>query len=239
MEINTKISPFAEYQELFKHSLQPIEFAAIPTERFVWACDVQNENELFTSAFLLGVIQSPLYEDEAPVALTHSKKLFIITSKHNRSAAAMIAIVNEKTGNVFIGPDNGLGISFFKDYLNDDIKVFNVSTKLLEAIKRESNNEMAYSLIKQQPLFKGRLEEVNFLGSEEELIRDSKGRPKILQARIWIDLYGNIKTTVQSTLLNEAKECNAQVKVILNGIGKPVIFAETFSQAAKRAIAFL
>lgn len=229
----TKINLFSS-KNTFKDHRQPIAFVSLKTERFDRTYDQLDENEHFAMTFLLGIIQSPLYEDKKPVALTRSKKLFILTSKS--VGDPNIAIVNEKTGNSYIGPNNGLGTSFFKDYSREDITVFNISEITLDQIRNEKNNELARLLIQEQSLFKGLLEEEHFLGSESDLKRDTKGRPKTLQARIWIDLYGNIKTTLQSPLLDEVKALNANVKVFLNSVEKSVIFAETFSQVSENDI---
>ena len=211
LAIKTKISSLADYHQ--SYDLEPIEFAIVQTERVVWPQRITDANELFSLSFLLGMIQSPLYENKTAIALTHSKKLFILAPAL-KTLETLIAIVNEKTGNIYIGPNNGLGTSFFKDYPKKDIAAFNISPHLLETIKNESNNEIAYLMIKQQPPFNGHLKELDYL--ETNLKRDSKGRPQKLQARIWIDAYGNIKTTAQSPILNEAKKENASVKVQLN-----------------------
>src|SRR5262249_50728480 len=70
----------------------------------------------------------------------------------------------------------------------------------------------------------------DFLGEVEDLIKDENGCPIKIKAKIWIDLYGNMKTTIPSWLLNEAKQLHASISVIINGIKKTVVLAETFSQ---------
>lgn len=202
--------------------LPPLPFSTLNTERFVFNVS----DQLFDQTFLLGVIQSSLFPEEESIPLTQAKKFFIakqLTGDH-------LAIVNHQTGNVFIGPNNGLGTSFFKDFPEEKIEVRVLSDEALDAICEEKNNETAFALIQEQPKFNRRLETVEYLGNEEALIRDDQGRLKTLRAKIWIDLYGNIKTTMQSELLNEAKRNAARVQVSLNGIQQPVIFADTFFQ---------
>lgn len=230
LDIKTALVDAFDEKNASKNRLQSIAFESVRTERFIWFQNNLDENELFDLSFLLGMIQSPLYGENSEGALTRAKKLFIITPAFNTAETGLIAIVNEKTGNIFIGANNGLGTSFFKEYPKEDVSCFLIANQVLETIKNEKNNEIAYTIIKQQEPFQGELKEIPFFGNESVLIRDPMGRPEKLQARIWIDLYGNIKTTLQSQLLNEAKKNHANVKIILNGIEKSAIFAETFSQ---------
>jgi S-adenosylmethionine hydrolase len=149
---------------------------------------------------------------------------------------SLIAIINHTNGNGFIGPNNGIGSSFFKHFPKEDIETFHLTKEAFESIKSENNNELAYLLIKQQPLFKEDLKEIDFLREEKDLIKDRQGRPKRLKAKIWVDLYGNIKTSAQSPLLNEVKRLKATVQVNLNGVQKTVAFAETFSQVSEEQL---
>ncbi len=200
--------------------LAPLTFRTLHTERFIF----ENSNNLFDQTFLLGVIQSSLYSEEG--TLTEAKKFFIAKPSKEDS----LAIVNHQTGNVFIGPNNGLGTSFFKDYPEENVEVHVLSSKAVNAVCEEKNNEAAYALIEKQPKFDLPLETVEYIG---QLLRDKHGRLKTLRAKIWIDLYGNIKTTMTSDLLNEAKRTGARVEVSLNGVQQPVIFADTFFQVPK------
>ena len=98
------------------------------------------------------------------------------------------------------------------------------------------NNESAYKTILAQPLCTKRPTELNFLGDESALTRNKQGWPKALRSRIWIDAYGNIKTTAQTIILDEAKQHHAMVLVELNGIKKHLIFAKTFSQVPAKTL---
>jgi S-adenosylmethionine hydrolase len=231
--LKNRLSPTELPLNAIQHGSKPIEFATLNNERFVLE-EGENDNlssgALFERAYLLGVVQSSLYAKEKPLALTSSKKIFIANSP---VFASCIAIVNFKTGNIFIGPNNGLGTSFFKNYSKDDCAVFSLSQQVVEVIRNEQNNEIAYALITQQPLFNNTVEEIKLFGDDSVLIRDSDGRPKEIQALIWIDVYGNIKTTLESTILDEVRNRHADVDVVINGVTRSVIFAETFSEVAE------
>lgn len=197
----------------------PIKFEALQTDRLIW-----KEEEIFDQAYLLGIIQSSLYQDETHTA---SKKLFIIQSE-----SPLIAISNQKTGNIYIGPNNGLGTSFFKNFSHKEFDVFSLAS--LAEILFETNNEVLYAYLQQQPRFLGQLIEVSLLSDSP--IRDISGRLKKIDGNIWVDLYGNIKTTVPSSLLIEAKKTKAHIKVRLNGEEKEVIFANTFSEVPENQL---
>jgi S-adenosylmethionine hydrolase len=226
LDIRNRVILTVEYQRQLD-ALSPLEFECVHTERFIYNAHFLDENELFDKAFLLGIVPSSLYQDGQTVALTHSKKLFLPDSMP--SSDLLIAIVNHKNGNIFIGPNNGLGSAFINNS-HKEIEVFTLTKEVFETIKKENNNEVILSILKQQTHFYGRLSEIDFLGGQEDLIKDEWGRPKSLKAKIWVDLYGNIKTTVSSTLLNEVKQLHASVDVLLNGVKRRVSFAETFSQ---------
>jgi S-adenosylmethionine hydrolase len=209
------------------NTVYPVHFETVKTDRCILNATACQGNEQFEKAFLLGVIQSLLYQRAAISDLTNSKKIFVIEDLFLKE---FISIVNKRTGNIFVGPNNGLGTSFFKNYESKDWEVFSVSRDVVEEIKNENNNEKSYGLIKQQPVFNGFVNEINFFGDESSLTRDALGRPQKIQSRIWVDLYGNIKTTLQSTILNEVKNKGGSISVILNDIQKSISFADTFSQ---------
>ena len=228
LDMKNRISFTFEQQRFFENAAS-LEFERIHTERFVYNAQYANENERFDKVFLLGIVQSSLFEDDREVALTTSKKLFLPESL-DCSSDILIAIVNYRNGNIYIGPNNGLGSSFSKGFPTETIKVFSINKEILVTIKNECNNETALAIIENQPKFDGSLVEVDFLGEEKDLTLDSLGRPKSLTAKIWIDLYGNIKTTVPSGILNEVKQFQGNVNVVINGVTREVFFAETFSQ---------
>lgn len=230
LDLKNRLTYSPEYKRLF-NVISPLVFTTIRTDRIIYEASHLDDHELFEKAFLLGIVQSSLYEEGQSVALTNSKKLFVADPKSIKDEDFLIAVVNNKTGNIFIGPDNGLGTSFIKYYPKEDVEIFHITKSVLEWTIKENNNENVCALLEQQKLFVGSPKEINFFGNEVDLKRDSIERPYYLKARIWIDLYGNIKTTVQSSLLDEIKHYKGSVKVIINGVEKQVSsFAETFSQ---------
>ena len=215
----------------------PISFEAVATNRFNLDISEQpDDNKLFSYAFLLGIIQSPLYQERADsFSLTEGKKIFLITQ--NANSKDNIAIFNKKTNNIYIGPDNGIATSFFKQFNKEDIKSRVISDDLLQQLPDEQNNEKLCEILFRDTDSTKVLKSIEFYGSEKELIRDSFARPKILRARAYIDSYGNIKTTALNTILDEARDKNAiQVHVRLNGIDKKAIFADTFFSVAEGEI---
>jgi S-adenosylmethionine hydrolase len=234
LELKNRISSPKNDREIIS-GLKPLLFEVIKTDKFIFNLKKCDKQDLFDQTFLLGVIQSSLYSDDNQAALTNSKKIFIYSTE-NDDSSEMIAIINHKNGNIFIGPNNGLGTSFFIGFAKKDIETFQVSNELMTEIKKIKNNERIYLLLKQLPHFKGRVQQTQLFDEEKSLVRDEAGRPQMLQARIWIDPYGNIKTTAVSHMLDEARRNNARVRVELNGIQRSVIFADTFSQVSENQL---
>lgn len=212
----------------FKSDIRRIEklkFIKINTKRAYYNFD--KNKSLFEVAFLLGVIQSPLYSIKNDSSKSKSKRIFFINYINENN---LIAIINSKTNNVYIGPNNGYGTAFFKDFDKKDIHVKVISKLFLKRLLEEKSNNKAFLMIKNEPIFIEKLQEVEFLGDIHSLTRDEQNRPISLKAKVWIDLYGNIKTTARSELLNEAKNENASLKITLNGITHKAKFADTFSE---------
>lgn len=215
-------------------STKSINFLEIDCSRFVLnERSFYDENSLFGEAYLLGLVQSSLYNESFQTSLTSSKKLFFVESIAQNPC---IAVINKKTGNIYVGPNNGLGTAFFKNFEKDEITVHTISSDIAEKIQEMKNNESIFHLIAQQPLYDRKPQEITFQDESTNVKRDSKGRPLSVLGKIWIDLYGNIKTTILSTTLNEAKKENAQVAVEINGICKNAVFAETFSQVPQEEL---
>ena len=234
IDLKNRVVQTKEHQKDLKN-IPALEFEKISTERLSYDSIFSDESDLFEKAFLLGIVQSSLYQDNQAVALTSSKKLFF-PKENDVDLSDLIAIVNYKNGNIFIGPNNGLGSSFIKNFSSEDIEVFSLSKEVYLFIKNENNNEIVTKIIEHQPKFLGFLKEIDFFGGEKDLIVDQFGHPKILKAKIWIDLYGNIKTTALSDVLNEIKQLRASVNVTINGVKQSVSFADTFSQVPKEQL---
>ncbi len=206
--------------ELKNRFQAPVAFTEVDTHRTTLEVG-SSEKELFEKAFLLGMIQSSLYQESSSDFADCPKKLFLINPSH---VDEKIAVINRKTGNVFVGPNNGLAVSFFRGYSKEDVAVHSLSPQAAKSILSESNNDRACHLIVSQPLFQGALQEIDFLGTSSVKL------PSVVQARIWIDAYGNLKTTLQSSLFKSVKSANAKIRVLINGVIRPVIFADTFSE---------
>ncbi len=207
-----------------------LNYERVYTDRLFYDAHVTHESELFATAFLLGIVQSSLYREGQKVAVTDSKKIYLPFPNTLKGVNPFIAIVNYKNGNIFIGPNNGLGSGFFKKFNYPDIKIFHISQEVFRSIINERNNEIVASMIERQPRFEGQLVEIDFLGEVDDLIKDEKNRPAKIKAKIWIDLYGNMKTTIPSWILDEVKRLHASINVIINGVKKSVVLADTFSQ---------
>jgi S-adenosylmethionine hydrolase len=231
-EIINRIDSHIKYEKLINDT-KALKFEKIFNHRFFLNMLFSDEDEIFEKAFLLGTVQSSLYQDTEPLALTASKKIFLPKEIEINALKNLIAIVNYKNGNIFVGPNNGLGTSFIKNFSSDEVKVFSITKEIFQSIINENNTEIAASLIESQPIFKRQLKEIDFLGSSKDLITDKLNRPKKLKAKIWVDLYGNIKMTISNLILEKAKELNASIKVIINGTKKTVGFADTFSQVPR------
>lgn len=203
----------------------PLIFEKVTTDRFELHASSYNDT-LFEQAFLLGIVQSPTY---GSAHITQSKKLFFLHSLSTH-ISDLIAIVNTTTGNIFIGPNNGSGTSFFQRYPEGSSQFFTLTPEIFSILNNTKNNEEVLDLIKSQPSFKENLKEVSFLGNEKSLTYDTQNRPHTLHARIWIDAYGNIKTTAQSSLFNTIKSEICTVRAELNGIQHSIVFANTFSE---------
>ncbi len=216
-------TPFLPKHQETLASIAPLTFECVRTDRFFYETHFLEDRDLFSLTFLLGVIQSSLYAEN--VALTHAKKLFLPKEK---PSSDLIGIINYKNGNIFIGPNNGLGTAFFKGFSQGDVEVIQVTPEVFATTCQEPNNEAVFQLLKTQPSLKDEVIEVCFLGEPQDY--DLYQRPKSVEAKIWVDLYGNMKTSISSTLLDTIKQLKAHVTVVVNGIKKSIVFADTFSE---------
>lgn len=203
-------------------------FEQVRLDRFEAASTCEAEDALFGEAFFLGVIQSPLYSEEGDALLTKAKKLFIIRNISLKEE--LIGIINQKTGNVYLGPNKGLATAFIAGWSKEDFEVYSVSSEEFTRLIAEENNEAAALRLRQNPAFDGELAILPFLGAEEDSVRDEKGRLHKVEVRIWIDQYGNIKTTLPSTFLKEVQAKGGRGRIAINGIERPLLFANSFSE---------
>jgi hypothetical protein len=154
---NRFIFPNNYYKRLA--NLRPIHFETIRTERFISDVTGFNEKEIFDHTFLLGTIQSSLYRENERCALTDSKKIFIC-SPQDKDSVEKIGIINHKTGNIYIGPNNKLGTPFLYGFSPSDIEIVRVSNDLIHEVKQDVNNESVCSLLKKQPKFEGKIQQL-------------------------------------------------------------------------------
>lgn len=193
-----------------------IEFQEVEASRIFLN---KSENGLFSSAFLLGVIQSPL---EASQVRTQAKTLFV---KRPENEETVIAIINFKTNNVYIGPNNGLGTSFFVGYGPADYLVVETKASIIEQL---SNNEELYSYLIAQPDYMGQVCKINLI--------NQKSKTQI-RGRIFIDAYGNIKTTITSDQLSAfAKRGHKRVCVEINGVTHRAKTAKSFLEVKESEV---
>lgn len=146
-EIGTKY-PNLELKQRFKNgaalnSVNPLIFETVHTERFLFDCTSSEPSALFDQTFLLGTIQSSLYPEGKELALTHAKKIYLSTSP-----GAKIGAINEKTGNIYIGPNNGLATPFLKGFTASDLEIVQLSDEVIAEIQKIPNNEAVYQLLK-------------------------------------------------------------------------------------------
>lgn len=195
--------------QILKKEVEPPLFQQVSTFLHRLKC----EEDLFSGAYFLTIIQSPFYREKAQVFLIE-----------NRCDENCIAILNQKTGNVFVGPNNGLGTSFFKGFELQDFSVYIISQKALGELDKMEDTHEILSFIQKQPRSTNPLVETPLIATESQAIRQVKGR-------IWVDAYGNIKTTLDTELFwSLISEGYTEVTVKLNGVLLPVILANSFSE---------
>jgi S-adenosylmethionine hydrolase len=173
--------------------------------------------ELFNQAFFLAIVQPPFYTKEKP------PQLFFIDDSDEKDR---IAIFNRKTGNLYIGPNNGVGTSFFQGFAPNEVLAArldpNVHSKVLEC-----KNEEELALIFKQNILQQPLVAIDLLAHE---LTPSNRAEQMIKGRIWVDAYGNIKTTLDTDLFNKLlKQGLTNISVELNGVTKLVQSANSFA----------
>lgn len=191
---------------------RPIEFASLSTDKHWFRGGVQQESsEEFEAAFLLGIVQSPLRAREGVWSLYCSLE------------EPEIAVINRSTGNLYLGPNNGLATPFASGFKAEDLHIVVLTDELRRWINEgPSNQQLVGRLLEEPPAQDSLL----FLSG---LTATSQGQEVV--ARIWVDAYGNLKTTLESRQLNEllAREPDL-IEVELNGVTRTLRVASTFSE---------
>lgn len=206
-----------------------INFESIKTDRCIkeWP-RAKNWKEKFLGAFYLQVIQSPLASCE-----TIRPKIFWIKTQDSEN---LIAIANQLTGNVYIGPNNGWGSSFVLGYPEDKVFLRQVSR---EVLKKLENGEFEVDEVYHQILASSEFQDRVFsipLGYDEQVFYDKEGKAKVLSGYIWIDAYGNIKTTIRSDILFGLWDKNKPLSIEINGVQCKSIWADSFVNVSENQV---
>lgn len=190
-------------------------FERIRTDRW----DLHHSENLFADAYFLAVVQSPLYNSSGA---TPAKQLFAINERDDS-----IAIVNRKTGNIYIGPNNGVGTAFFTEFDARDVWITPLSNDARNQIlSLNSTDEIFYKILQLPPLGQ-QPNQINLKAS----LSSSTHHSLAFKARVWIDAYGNLKTTLTSEQLHAASEAGyTEISAELNGITHSLALAESFAE---------
>lgn len=197
-------------------SVFPPKFASVATNRWKLAESEKSatEDELFASAYFLTIVQWPIYSDTLP-AKTTPKQLFLMDGSQ-----PIIGIVNRRTGNIFIGPDNGVGTAFFAGFDSKDVWITSLNQRVYEELASIKDNVQIYQKLLQLPPYERKPVALNL----EAQISCDHPQNKVLEAKIWLDAYGNIKTTLTNEQLQSLYDAGYhQVSATLNGVTLPLI----------------
>lgn len=197
-----------------------VQFQEVSTSR--WDIKLDNtttKDDLFAQAYFLAIVQSPFYAKE------ESPQLFFIETE---DADQKIAIYNRKTGNLYVGPNNGVGTAFFEGFSPQDVLAVELDHIAYRQIQECRDVKEILGLILKEKVLQKPLIAIDLLAHELESPNHSK---RIVKGRIWVDAYGNIKTTLDTELFNRLrKEGYTNLTVDLNGVTKGVQLANSFAE---------
>lgn len=198
------------FANIQKEAALPPKFVSIATNRWKLASsNFATDAEIFSGAYFLTIVQWPIYSEILP-AKSAPKQLFFVDS-----CQQAIAIVNRRTGNIFIGPDNGVGTAFFAGFDSKDVWITSLNPRLYEEIANIKSNEQIYQRLLQLPPYDKKPVALNL----EAQVSHDHAHCKVLEARIWLDAYGNIKTTLTNEQLQSLYNAGFhQVSATLNGV---------------------
>ncbi len=194
-------------KSIAQSKFRPITFTNVRGDRFYLPATGSHPDLLFETAYLLGIGQCPHYNKGAG-----AKTLFVVETIDDG-----ISIVNKKTGNVYIGPNNGLGTAFFVGYHPDDIHVTPVSKRLRNELLQEDDNAIVVRRLLALPALRNYSRELDLHAAHS------------VTGKAWIDAYGNIKTTIDASILNQHR---GPIKVTLNQVTHHVVAASSFRDVA-------
>lgn len=196
-----------------------VQFQQVSTSR--WNIKLDNtasKDNLFAQAYFLAIVQSPFYTQEA------SPQLFLIEDGNKNDH---IAIFNRKTGNLYVGPNNGVGTSFFQGFSLKDVLAVKLDALVYQEIQECEDVKEVLNLILKQNILQKPLVVIDLLANELEPLNNLK---RIIKGRIWVDAYGNIKTTLDTELFNILQEEGyTDLTVDLNDVTRSVQFANSFA----------
>jgi S-adenosylmethionine hydrolase len=192
-----------------------VHFQPVSTTRWDFQA---SQDDLFAQAYFLAIVQSPFYV-EGP----HPQLFFVEDSLQQNH----IAIFNRKTNNLYVGPNNGVGTAFVQGFASDDVVIVELDESTYHQIKALENVEEALSLILKQKPVQQPLILLDLLA--HEVASESK-QQRIVKGRIWLDAYGNIKTTLDTDLfLTLLQQGYTNLVVKLNGVSRSVQVDTSFA----------
>lgn len=196
-----------------------LRFQQISTTRWnIKLNDAVAKEDLFSQAYFLAIVQSPFYAGEA-----HPQLFFV----EDGCKTGRIAIFNQKTKNLYVGPNNGVGTSFFHGFVPKDALVVSLDPSVYLKIKTTEDIQEVLGLILNQNPIQQPLVAIDLLARE---LDSSSSLKRIVKGRIWVDAYGNIKTTLDTELFMRLLEQGfTDLSVTLNGITRSVQFAHSFA----------
>ena len=208
------------------------EFSKLSTYRWTANWQSNSATDEFSKAFFLGIIQSPWYKQEEVASLPF--KIFWAQNQENEE---LIAIINTLSRNIYVGPNNGWGTSFFLGYSKEDINLHKVDKEVLSNFWQENNHKKLINYVLTAPSWQGKLEKVSFLGGKSDVLYNERERPTAIKARIWIDAYGNIKTSLRSDVFSSINlGSNPSIHVEINGVTKSLLLESSFTRVPKGGV---
>jgi len=212
--------PALKFRLAIVPEIAPVHFQKVSTNRWNIKLDnIPSEDDLFTQAFFLAIVQTPFYVEAA----LHPQLFFIDDGAKN----GHIAIFNRKTSNLYVGPNNGVGTSFFQGFPREDVLIVDLEPSVYLKIQAAEDAQEALSLILHQNLIQQQPISIDLLAHK---IESESNEQHVVNGRIWIDAYGNIKTSLDSELFfTLLKQGYTDLTVNLNGVTRSVQFATSFA----------
>lgn len=203
--------PYAQPHLKYRFEAEPRETKTVQFQQFSTNTWCIPYSELFDTAYFLTIVQCPFYAEKNP-------QLFLV---ENGAEEEQIAIFNKKTHNLFVGPNNGVGTSFFHGFCPDDIRAVS-----LHNIQIHTIDDALQDVFNLKPLTRP-LVTVDLLAHE---LQAASRNERVVQGRIWLDAYGNIKTTLDTELFYQLLQDGFKnIFVHLNGVKKQVLWDTAFS----------